>query len=1044
MFQEQSGLPNQVELEKEMLQLWEERYIFDKLRGQNRNGKRFAFLDGPITANNPMGVHHAWGRTLKDLYQRYWAMHGRELRYQNGFDGQGLWVEVEVERQLGFKSKREIENFGIARFVEQCKERVAHFSKVITDESVRLGYWMEWENSYDTTSPENNYAIWRFLKKCHERGLVYLGKDVMPWCPRCGTGLSQQELSEGYKEVVHPAMVVKFPLVGREKEFLLVWTTTPWTLTANVAAAVNPNQTYAKLRQGEEVYYLAEARVGEVMEFDEPWQVEDKLAGSELLGLSYESPFSDLPLQQEALGGVREPRPQRTSESRVGQDLVSCSWDGAGGKLLPNDSNSSTHRVIPWEEVSEAEGTGIVHIAPGCGKEDFELGKAHGLPVVEPIAEDGTFYSGAGPFAGMNASRVAGLVQEVLQEKGLLYRVDDYRHSYPHCWRCGAELLFRLVDEWFIAMDSWRQEIMALVDQIEWVPSYGRELELDWLRNMHDWMISKKRYWGLALPIWRCKCGWFDVIGSKEELEARAVEGWEEFEGNTPHRPWVDAVKIKCEQCCQLANRIPDVGNPWLDAGIVPYSTMGYFDDRQYWEEWFPAELIIESLPGQFRNWFYALLAMSAMLEGRAPFKTLVGHQSVLDVRGEEMHKSKGNAIWFSEAAEQIGADMVRWLCVSQPLTQPLHFGLERAEEVRAWLRTLWNVYSFLATYANVDGWPWQKVCSKIGTGTNFEHELAGASLDRWLEARLAVATEEVSSGVEAYNPARATSALLALLDDLSNWWVRRSRRRFWKSGSGEDKMAAYATLHQALLTFSRLLAPFMPFSAEALYQRLVMPFGDKYPESVHLCKWPESVATTEGKALLTEADLAREVIRLGRAAREKAGLRVRQPLATAFVILPGKSALPHFEQDVLEELNVRQIKFMTDAAELGPAYLEGNGLAVGLDTNLTEELLREGIVRDLVRHIQTLRKQAGLRVQDHIRLWIDAQGSTEVEKALAQYRDYIAAETLAAELAAGPVPGEVTVSQVRLAGQRVGLALRRAHQEPPHQSSREQIEHEK
>ena len=1023
MFQEQSGLPNQVELEKEVLRFWEERHIFDKLRGQNRNGKRFAFLDGPITANNPMGVHHAWGRTLKDLYQRYWAMHGRRLRYQNGFDGQGLWVEVEVERQLGFKSKREIESFGIARFVEQCKERVAHFSKVITDESVRLGYWMDWGNSYYTTSPENNYAIWHFLKKCHKRGLIYLGKDVMPWCPRCGTGLSQQEMSEGYKEVVHPAMVVKFPLRERRNEFLLVWTTTPWTLMANVAAAVNPNLSYAKVRQGEEVYYLAKARVGEVLKAEVAWQVEGELSGSELVGLQYRGPFDELPMQQEVT--ERSHQQRGDSPKTEGQSPRRAASLSMAENAVPQEDAVAAHRVIPWEEVSEAEGTGIVHIAPGCGKEDFELGKAHGLPVVEPIAEDGTLYSGAGPFAGMYASSVAGLVQEALQEKGLLYRVDDYRHSYPHCWRCGSELLFRLVDEWFIAMDPWRQEIMALVDQIEWVPSYGRELELDWLRNMRDWMISKKRYWGLALPIWRCKCGWFDVIGSREELEARAVEGWQEFAGNTPHRPWVDAVKIKCEQCGKLASRIPDVGNPWLDAGIVPYSTLHYFYDRQDWKKWFPAELIIESLPGQFRNWFYALLAMSAMLEGRPPFKTLVGHQSVLDVHGEEMHKSKGNAIWFSEAAEQIGADMVRWLCVSQPLTQPLHFGLERAEEVRAWLRTLWNVYSFLATYANVDSWPWHKVCSKVGTGTTFEHELR--ALDQWLEARLAVAVEEVSSGVEAYNPARATSALLALLDDLSNWWVRRSRRRFWKSGSGEDKMAAYATLHQALLTFSRLLAPFMPFSAEALYQRLVMPFGDKYPESVHLCKWPESVATPEGKALLAEAEVVREVIRLGRAAREKAGLRVRQPLASAFVLVLEGSALTNFEQEVLEELNVKQVKIVTSIAELGAAYLEGNGLAVGLDIHLTEELLQEGIVRDLVRHIQTLRKQAGLRVEDHIRLWIDPQGSTEVEKALAQYRDYIAAETLAAELAAGPAPGDAAGSQVRVARHPVGLALRRA-----------------
>jgi len=961
MFEEQSGLPNQIELEKGMLKFWQEQQIFEKLRERNRGKPRFSFLDGPITANNSMGVHHAWGRTLKDIYQRYWAMHGRELRYQNGFDCQGLWVEVEVERELGFTNKRDIESYGIAEFIERCKERVARFSQIITDESIRLGCWMDWEHSYYTHSDGNNYAIWHFLKKCHERGFIYAGTDVMPWCPRCGTGLSQQEMAEGYKEVVHPGVVARLPLKERSNEFLLVWTTTPWTLTANVACAVHPDLSYIKVRQDDKVYYLASARKEEILKSEPPWQVEGEVAGSELVGLAYLGPFDDLPQAREA---------------------------------------ACAHRVIPWKEISETEGTGIVHIAPGCGKEDYELGKEQSLPIVAPIDEHGKFLAGA--FAGLHASDSADAVISALRERGMLYRVDNHRHSYPHCWRCGSELLFRLVDEWFIAMDQWRQEIIQSAEAVQWVPTYGRELELDWLRNMRDWMISKKRYWGLALPIWRCDCGWFDVIGSREELQQKALAGWEQFEGHSPHRPWIDKVKIKCQQCGTLVNRVSDVGNPWLDAGIVPYSTMGYFDARKEWAQWFPADLIIECLQGQFRNWFYALLAMSAMLEGRAPFRTLVGHSVVVDEQGEEMHKSKGNAVWFSQAADAMGADIVRWLCASQPLGQPFRFGLGRAEEANSWLRTLWNVYSFFTTYANVDGWP-----RATSSARQTQPESA---LDCWLKAKLAATTKEVSLALESFNPPRATAALLALVDDLSNWWVRRSRRRFWKSGSDADKEAAYQTLHLALLELCRLLAPFMPFTAEALYQRLVTPFCEDLPESVHLNAWPESVdAGDEEKVLLDECALARDIVRLGRAARSKAGIRVRQPLARVMVYAPdilATRSLSHFENDVKEELNVKAIEFVSHRESLGAVLVEDGELAVGLEANLTDELKLEGLARDLVRHIQTLRKQAGLQVGDRIELWIDAQGSDEIERAIKAHEGYIAGETLAEQIHVMPIPG--------------------------------------
>jgi isoleucyl-tRNA synthetase len=985
MFEEQSGLPDQTELEKGVLAFWRERRIFEKLREKNRGGPRFSFLDGPITANNPMGIHHARGRTLKDLSQRYWAMRGRDQRYQNGFDCQGLWVEVEVERELGFTSKRDIERYGVAEFVERCKERVRRFADLITQDSIRLGCWMDWERSYSTDSETNNYAIWHFLKKCHQRGLIYRGADVMPWCPRCGTGLSQQEVQDGYRETTHPGVVVKFPLRGRAGEHLLVWTTTPWTLTANVACAVQPDAAYARVRQGDGVYYLAAERVREVLSQSAPWRVERGLPASELVGLEYDGPFDDLPLAAEA---------------------------------------AAAHRVVSWTEVSEAEGTGIVHIAPGCGKEDYDLGRELGLPVVVPIDENGTFVSGAGPYEGITASEAGDAIVASLRQRGSLYRVDEHRHRYPHCWRCGSELLFRLVDEWFIAMDPWREEIKRLAREVAWIPSYGREVELDWLANMGDWMISKKRYWGLALPIWRCECGWFDVIGDKAELRERAAAGWADFDGHTPHRPWIDAVKVKCAKCGELASRIPDVGNPWLDAGIVPYSTMGYFEDREEWEKWFPADLIVECLPGQFRNWFYALLAMSAMLEGRTPVSTIVGHGLVVDEDGEEMHKSKGNAVLFAEAAEEVGADLVRWMSAAHPVVQPLRFGSASAMAASGWLRTLWNVYSFFATYANVDRWPMSHL-----PPTQVRDEPA-SPLDRWLSARLAAGVEEVNRALTSVDSARATKEGLSLLDDVSNWWVRRSRRRFWKSGDGTDKQAAYAALWAALHCVSRLLAPFVPFTAEALHRKLAAPFAGKLPESVHLCDFPRADEFTEDQALLDECARARDVVRLGRAARAQAGIRVRQPLAAAFVltsVYDRERPLPHFEQDVMDELNVRRIEFVSDHAGLGDAAVQDAGLAVGIDTRIERDLRLEGIARDLVRHVQNLRKRSGLHVEERIYLWIEPDGTGEVGCAVAQHAAYLRAETLADSLAAAEVPKEAQSAECRVAGARVRISLMRA-----------------
>ncbi|NQV50624.1 MAG: class I tRNA ligase family protein, partial [Candidatus Marinimicrobia bacterium] len=614
MMKEVSSKEDFIALEHDMLNFWEQEDIFNKLRAQNAGKPRWSFLDGPITANNPMGVHHAWGRTYKDMYQRFHAMLGMELRYQNGFDCQGLWVEVEVEKELGFKSKTDIEAYGIEAFVNKCKERVRKFSAVQTEQSKRMGYWMDWDNSYFTMSDENNYTIWSFLKKCFERGFIYKGYDVMPWCTRCGSALSEHEIAtEGYKELTHTSIYLKFPLKDRHGESLLVWTTTPWTLSSNIMAAVHPDLDYVKVRQGEDIYYLVQGRLS-VLQGD--YEILETLKGKDMLGWEYHGPYDELPIQADI-----------------------------------------HHAVIFWDEVSETDGTGIVHIAPGCGKEDNALAREQGFQVIKPIDEFGNYLPGFGDWTGKNVMAISDDVINDLSQKGLRYKREPITHRYPCCWRHGTELVFRPVDEWFIRMDELRGEIAEVTKQVEWIPAYGKERELDWLKNMHDWMISKKRYWGLALPIWTFEDGSFYVVGSETELKDLAVEGWDQFEGNSPHKPWIDLVKIKHPETGLIGTRVPDVGNPWLDAGIVPYSTMDYRKDPEYWEKWFPADFIVESLPGQFRNWFYAILAMSTVMENRPPIKTIMGHALVKDENGDDMHKSAGNAIWFEDAAEKMGVD---------------------------------------------------------------------------------------------------------------------------------------------------------------------------------------------------------------------------------------------------------------------------------------------------------------------------------------------------------------------------------------------------
>jgi isoleucyl-tRNA synthetase len=1108
VFRKVEQAPDFVQLERRVLERWKRTDAFSTRRNLNKGKRKWSFLDGPITANNPMGVHHARGRAYKDLFQRFKSMQGFELRYQNGFDCQGLWVEVEVEKELGFKSKRDIEAFGIAEFVKRCKQRALSFAALQTEQSIRLGYWMDWNDparlrqladaletpattmeyegttgkkitgtaeqlvgelgrselggSYFTLSDDNNYTIWAFLKKCDERGWIYKGTDVMPWCPRCSTALSEHEIAtEGYRELTHPALTVKFPLKGKEEAALLVWTTTPWTLTSNVAVAVNPDVTYVKVQHGDSILYVTKAAMSEV--FGQTPHVLKEMKGTELVGLAFEGPFDEL----EAVGkaGVRD-----------------------------------AHKVIPWTEVSEIEGSGLVHIAPGCGKEDFELGQKLGLPSLSPLNEYGVFIEGYGKFTGTHVYDSPKLVMEDLESKGILFKVEQYSHRYPVCWRCGNELVFRLVDEWFISMGrkldkpledttdeeklhNLRYQIMDVTDQIQWLPTFGKSLELDWLRNMGDWMISKKRYWGLALPIWECqKCHKFEVIGSFGELEKRAVEGWDTFAGHSPHKPWIDAVKITCLSCGAITSRIADVGNPWLDAGIVAYSTMEYFRNRIYWEEWFPADLILESLQGQFRNWFYSLLAMSTVMENRPPSRTIFGHGQVLAEDGREMHKSLGTAIWFDEAAESMGADIMRWMYFASKAEPDVRFGYHLAEDIkRRFLLPFWNVYSFFVTYATLDQWVPKKSKPEL------------SPLDVWILSKLQTLIQDVTTHLQTLDSQLATARLEQFVDDLSKWYVRRSRRRFWKSEIDADKNAAYATLYTVLGTLVKLLAPFIPFLTEEVYENLVRSPDPEAPVSVHHNDWPLADQSLVNNEIMSAMDLAVKLCSLGHAARNTAKIKLRQPLSKAVVLTDERNtnALEKLKELVKDELNIRELNFtknsqtmvqykvnplqkilgpklgkllpklattlsnldqnalamklrsgesveitvegkgvtlMPDEVEIvtnpKPGYvLESEGdLIVALDTTITDELKKEGLARDIIRRIQDQRKKAGLDISDHIQIYYHT--GPKLRDVFAAHGGFIASETLASKMIESDIPSDCFTAEYVLEGEalRVGI----------------------
>ncbi|HJZ19083.1 MAG TPA: isoleucine--tRNA ligase [Candidatus Nanoarchaeia archaeon] len=909
--------------ESEILKFWDGKKTFEKLVKKNNGGKKFSFIDGPITANNPMGIHHAWGRTYKDLFQRFKAMQGFEQRFQNGFDCQGLWIEREEEKELGLKNKKDIEKFGILNFVNSCKKRVEKFSKIQTRQSIRLGQWMDWENSYYTNTSNNNLHNWFLLKIYFDKGWLYKGHDVVPWCGRCGTASSKHDIAtEGYREVSHDSIYIEYPVKGRKNEYLLVWTTTPWTLPGNVAIAVDSKKDYAVATGSVEgnKYYLLKSVAEKI-----GLKIEKIIKGKNLVGLKYESPFDELPRVRQTLGNYE-------------------------------------HRIIESDEeilaISEEEGTGLVHIAPGQGSEDFRLGKKLNLPVIELIDEGANYLDGMGEFSDKNAKKNPALIFNYLEklEKGkYFFDKVSYRHRYPHCWRCGEELVFRLVDEWYVKCNEIRKKLIEENKKVRWYPEYGKVRQEEWFKNMSDWLISRKRYYGLPLPVWECECGEVFVAGSLKELRERAVDKKKVDNLKEIHRPWIDEIKVKCRKCGGEVFRIPDVGDAWLDAGIVPFSTLDYLTDRKHWEKWFPADLISESMPGQSRGWFNALMWASVAITGKVPFKSLFGYETLKDEKGEEMHKSKGNSIPFDEAAEKIGADPMRLLYCIQDPSQEMRFGFHVAKDPANNLNIFYNLGNLIENSKEIN-------INKIE--------------DKWIMSRLNSLVKNMTEELENLRPHLAVRGLRDFwLNDFSRRYVQFVRDRL----SAEDKEAQFV-VREVYLTLLKLLAPACPFITEHVWQNLRKK-GIVKEESVHLCDWPKTDKKKIDNLLEKRMENTLKIIEMGLAERDKNKTGLRWPLPRVLIYVKGMNNYEILEDVIKTQLNVKEIKFESPA-------LKGTELSVELDTKITPELEAEGYARELSRQVQAFRKKLGLQKKDKIELAIFAGG--DLKKILETQKDFL------------------------------------------------------
>jgi isoleucyl-tRNA synthetase len=1016
------------ELEREVLDLWERIGAFDKSVERRPKERPFVFYEGPPTANGRPGFHHALARAFKDLIPRYKTMQGYRVERKGGWDTHGLPVEIQVEKELGLSGKDDVERYGVEEFNRLCRESVFRYVEDWRAMSERLGFWIDMDDPYRTLDSSYIESVWWALKELYDKDLLYEGYKVSAHCPRDQTSLSAAEVSLGYQQypdpVVDPSVYVRLPLVEEENTSLLVWTTTPWTLVSNAAVAARPDVEYATAEVGGKRLILARDLLDRVLGED-GYEVLETRKGSELEGLKYRRPFDYVPVESA-------------------------------------EDHENLWTVVLGEHVTTAEGTGLVHTAPAYGEDDARLGRRYGLPTIHPVKPDGKFDERVGPFAGVFVKDAdAGLV-EALKERDLLFRVEEYEHAYPHCWRCGTPLLYYAKRAWYARTTAVLEELLSENEKINWVPEHVKWGRFgDWLKNNIDWALSRERYWGTPLPIWRTEGGDVIVVGSVEELKELAMDPVPD----DLHRPYIDGVRIRHPETGEEATRVPEVLDVWFDSGSMPFAQWAYprgGGSEERFERQFPADYICEAVD-QTRGWFYSLHAVSTMLFGRSSFRTCLVLGHILDAEGKKMSKSLGNVIDPWDLFEKQGADALRWaLYTSTNPGNTRRFSEDQVDEaVRKYLLTLWNTYSFFVTYARIDGFDPKR---------DFVEPERRSLMDRWVLSELQLTTQTVTQRLDAYDATAAGRAVGDFVDELSNWYVRRSRRRFWKGEDDLDKKAAHSTLYECVVAVAKLTAPFTPFVAESLYQNLVVNVDAEAPESVHLAGWPEARRELIDRDLSGRMAAARHVVALGRAARNAAAIKTRQPLREVVVVPAGEDAgiragVESLEDVVLDELNVKELRFgepedvvaydlKPNLGVVGPKYgrlvpgirealaqtppevgaraaagepvavtvegeeiplspdellvepkeREGYALAregdhsVALSTELDAELLDEGLVRELVHKVQNLRREQGLEIEEGIKVGLS--GSPRISGLLSgRWGDYFRAEVLAREL---------------------------------------------
>lgn len=1049
MFKKVEPTMNFVPIEEKVLDFWNKEEIFKKSIEKNNSAEdipNYVFYEGPPTANGMPHAGHVLTRVVKDLIPRYKTMLGYRVDRKAGWDTHGLPVELEVEKQLGISGKPQIESYGVEDFIKKCKNSVFTYEQEWRKMTERVGFWIDMDNPYVTYHNTYIESIWWALKKIWEKGLLYQGHKIVPYCPRCGTSLSSHEVAQGYEDVEDPSVFVKCPVVGEENTYFLVWTTTPWTLPSNVALAVKEDYTYVKVEQNGEYLILAEGRLG-VLEGD--YTVVDKFPGSKLEGMKYTPIFP----------------------------------------FFESEKDKAFY-VVRADFVTLDEGTGIVHMAPAFGEDDYEVGQEYGLPVLQPVDAQGKFTEEVKPWQGVFVKDADKDIIKDLKNRNILYKFEKHMHSYPFCWRCDTPLLYYGRKSWFIKTTAIKDRLLEINSKINWHPEHIKDGRFgNFLENIIDWCLSRERYWGTPLNIWICDdCGHQHAIGSIKELKEMSKTPIDDIE---LHKPYVDDVVIKCPKCGGDMKRVPEVIDCWFDSGAMPFAQYHYpFENEEYFKKHFPADFIAEAID-QTRGWFYSLLVISTLLFDKSPYKNVLVMGHILDQHGLKMSKHKGNVVDPWSILNEQGADAMRWyLYVASPPWNPSRFYKEAVSEAqRRFLGTLWNIYSFFILYANIDDFDPTKY--QLPPEQRSE-------MDRWLLSRLNSVNQKVRNHLDNLDITGAARLLEEFVDDMSNWYVRRSRERYWKSGMDNDKIAAYLTLYETLVSFIKMAAPFVPFITEELYQNLVrVPYPDS-PISIHLCDYPEVNEDLIDETLEYKMNLARRIVELGRAARNKAKIKNRQPLSKIMVQVRNsndEAYVSEFSDIIKEELNIKEIEYIYVAEEyftytvkprfdlLGPKYgklmsniareiaaakatelinearekgqivlsINGENIAIAeneldiraqdkegfcaegeggyyvvLDTTITPELMLEGIAREMISKIQNMRKEAGFEVEDKIYLYYS--GDETIDKAVQKFGDEIMKDTLALSFEKiSTVPEECFTKNWNINDHKVQLAVKKA-----------------